>query len=112
MLDTNGPISCYYTLIELLAHFLHVLLPIEESENIPTKLLIECSNGTDNYTIGTLSELKYAVERLNAKTNDRLKQDAMIEQEWREIKGETDQAAQLQSNVMPKVNLACLDVGP
>ncbi len=74
---------------------------MEESGDILTKPMIEFSIVVDKYVLGTLSELKYEVDRLNAKTNDQLKQDAMMEQEWRKFDGDTDQAAKLQSNVMP-----------
>lgn len=75
----------YYTSIELLTNFFNVVLPMEDSQDIQTEQVNEFSAVTGKYILGILSKLKYEDDRLDAKRNDPLQQDAMMEQELREI---------------------------
>ena len=81
------------------------VLPIERKRGVPSEPATNYKSTVSiNYELGTISDLQFVDESINAKTSDDLVVDAIEERERREQKCETDRQSQLQPHVMPKVD--------
>ena len=81
------------------------VLPIERKRGVPSEPATNYKSTVSiNYELGTISDLQFVDESINAKSSDDLVVDAIEERERREQECETDRQSQLQPHVMPKVD--------
>jgi hypothetical protein len=93
----------YYTSRELLDHFINVILPMEANEPVPTEPPVDFGGiVSDQHRLGTMTELDYINDNINGVSIEQIKANALKERERRMAGGETDQDANLQSNIQPK----------
>lgn len=92
-----------YSSKELLDHLIDVILPAEQTREIPTEPTVGLYMVNNEYTLGTTTTLNID-ERFNAMSSEEFRQKMTEERERRETERETDRAAQLQRNVMPEFN--------
>jgi hypothetical protein len=90
---------------ELLDHFINAILPMEAGAPVPTEPPVEFGGIVSDqyqYSLGTLTQLEYINDNLSGMSIKQIKSNAIKERERRMVEGETDQDANLQSNVQPK----------
>jgi hypothetical protein len=93
----------YYTSRELLDHFINVILPMEANEPVPTEPPVDFGGiVSDQHRLGTMTQLDYINDNINGVSIKQIKANALKERERRMVGGETDQDANLQSNIQPK----------
>ena len=94
-----------YSSRELLNFLKETVLPIERKRGVPSEPATNYKSTVSiNYELGTISDLQFVDESINAKSSDDLVVDAIEERERREQECETDRQSQLQPHVMPKVD--------
>lgn len=93
-----------YDSLELMKHFVDVILPMEAKLGVPCEPRFKIQDNTAKYALGTDSGLSVENVALNTKSVEDLKAEAMMERERREAEGETDRDANLQSHTMPKID--------
>ena len=91
-----------YTSKELLSHLIDFVIPLEIDRGIPSEAPMSYSvENFQKYKLGTESALVFEDDRVNVKSAEEMKQDALEERQRREAENETDRQASLQPNVMP-----------
>ena len=93
-----------YSSMELYLWFVNHVLKLDEERGIPNEPPFKFQDNTTKYQLGTDSGLQVENPVNNAKTIHDIKTEAMIERERREMEGETDRNASLQTHEMPAVD--------
>ena len=93
-----------YDSLELMNHFVNVILPMEAKLGIPSEPIFKVQDNTTKYALGTDSGLSVENVALNTKSVEDLKAEAMMERARREAEGETDRDANLQTITMPNID--------
>ena len=93
-----------YDSLELMKHFVDVILPMEAKLGVPSEPAFKLQDNTTKYTLGTDSGLSVEDVALNTKSVEDLKAEAMMERARREAEGETDRDANLQTITMPNID--------
>ena len=93
-----------YNSAELMEHFVNVVLSMTEERGVPNEPPLKFQDNTTKYTLGTQSALIVNHASMNTKTTEQIKAEAMVERARREVEGETDRDANLQTHSMPDVD--------
>jgi len=92
-----------YSSLELMKHFVEVVLPMEK-DGVPEKPLLRFQDNTTKYTLGTRSALEVELLDNHSKTAEEIEGEAILERARREREGETDLDANRQTHIMPNVD--------
>ena len=89
---------------EFMEHFVNVVFLMTEECGVPYEPPPKFQDNTTKYTLGTQSALIVNHVSMNTKTTEQIKAEAMVERARREMEGETDRDANLQTHSMPDVD--------
>ena len=89
---------------DLLRHLTTVIFPMETALGIPSEAPMKTNEMSDQYTLGTKSDLEYRNESVTGCNIEKLKENAIKEWERREKDNETDRDASKQQNIMPEID--------